>query len=101
MNNPTPSISNPLTVGYIHPNSVMFHYMKTHIIFPRKRNFGLITQVDVKVIWVIENEIKVNWEDQVIKYMTRNKKNEVFLGYISLVTKIMEKPNSISEKKIT
>lgn len=38
----------------------MIQYMANHIFFPRKSNFGLISQFDVENVWVIERKIKVN-----------------------------------------
>lgn len=44
----------------------MIYYMTNHILFLRKRNFGLITQFDVEVVWMIENKVKVNWANNPI-----------------------------------
>ncbi|KAL5062502.1 hypothetical protein RYX36_024239, partial [Vicia faba] len=60
MKEPSPSIPYPFTVGYIHPENYMTHYVINYILFPRKRNFDLITKVDMEAIWLMENKVKVN-----------------------------------------
>lgn len=60
MKEPSPSIPYLFTAGYIHLESRMIHYVMNHILFPRKGNFSLLTQVYVKTIWMIEYKIKIN-----------------------------------------
>ncbi|KAL5053444.1 hypothetical protein RYX36_034126 [Vicia faba] len=87
---PTPFIPNPFTVGYIEPDSHMIHHMINHITFPRKRNFGLKTEVDVEAIWIIDDKIMLNQAYQVIKYITGRNKEEVILPYKNMIIKILE-----------
>lgn len=63
----------PFTSGYVHPKNQMTHYIMNHTFFPRQGNFSLLTQVDVEIIWLIENKFKVNWEKHVIEYMIESK----------------------------
>lgn len=73
MKEPSSHIPYPFTVGYIHCEIRMTHDVMNHILFPRKGNLSLFTQVDVETIWFIENKVKVNWAHQVIEYMLERK----------------------------
>lgn len=90
MKNPSPSIPNLFTTGYIHTDNHMIHYMINHTLFTRKINFSLISQFDVEVAWLIQKKIKVNCAEQVIEYMMESKKEGVCLTYGNLLTKILE-----------
>lgn len=87
MKNPTPYILNSFTYGYIYTNGRM---IQNNIFFSRKSKFGLITQVDVESIWIIEKKIKLNWANQVTKYMIGSKNKELCLSYRNMITKILE-----------
>lgn len=45
---------------------------------------------DVKSVWIIENEIKTNRENEVIQYMMGNKRKVMCLPYGNLIIKILE-----------
>lgn len=99
MKNPSSSIPNPFTIGYIFLDSRMIHYMTNHVIFPRKGNFGLITQFDVEVVWVIKNKIKVNMENELIKYMMEARKKEYVFHMLIWSLRFYNISDSTLEKK--
>lgn len=68
----------------------MTHYVTNHILFPRRRNFSLLTQPDVETIWLIENKVKLNCAKQVIDSMMKNKKEEAYFSFRNLIAKILE-----------
>lgn len=69
------------SVGYIHPEIKMTYFIMNHILFPKQGNFGLLSHVDVEIIWLIEKKAKVNWAQTVINYMIENKAKWTHLPY--------------------
>ncbi|KAL5076511.1 hypothetical protein RYX36_015495, partial [Vicia faba] len=58
MKEPSSSIPYSFNDGYINPKSRLNHFVINHIMFPRRGNFSLLTQLDVETIWLIENKVK-------------------------------------------
>lgn len=61
-----------------------------HILVSKKHNFWNLSITEVVVVWRIASKVVINWASVVIYHMIEDKRNNIWLSYGSLITKIWE-----------
>ncbi|KAL2319922.1 hypothetical protein Fmac_028891 [Flemingia macrophylla] len=80
---------NVKNAGSLNINDRLLHYVYVHILAPRSSNFAQLLQEDIFMLWVIKNNIFINWPHFIMEHMIKCKDNDMHLPYAILITKIM------------
>ncbi|XP_052726056.1 uncharacterized protein LOC128194456 [Vigna angularis] len=78
-----------LTVGCLNINDRLLHYVTVHMLTPRPGNFARLLQEDIFMIWVLKNNIVINWPHHIMQHMLKCKGSDTPLPYGVLMTHIM------------
>ncbi|WVY98402.1 hypothetical protein V8G54_030553 [Vigna mungo] len=57
------------TVGCLNINDRVQHYVIMHMLTPRPGNFAKLLQEDIFMIWVLKNNIAINWPHHTMQHM--------------------------------
>ncbi|KAL2340175.1 hypothetical protein Fmac_008115 [Flemingia macrophylla] len=80
---------NVKNAGSLNINDRLLHYVYVHILAPRSSNFAQLLQEDIFMLWVIKNNMFINWPHFIMEHMIKCKDNDMHLPYAILITKIM------------
>lgn len=64
-------------------------YVITHILVPRKQNFGQQTKTHVRTIWLPANKIETNWASTMIHHMMNIKGKNMWLSFGWVIKKYL------------
>ncbi|KAG2371032.1 uncharacterized protein HKW66_Vig0212060 [Vigna angularis] len=79
-----------LTVGCLNINDRLLHYIIVHMLTPRPGNFARLLHEYIFMIWVLKNNIAINWPHHIIQHMLKCKASDTPLPYGVLITQIMQ-----------
>ncbi|BAU02153.1 hypothetical protein VIGAN_11159500 [Vigna angularis var. angularis] len=79
-----------LTVGCLNMNDRLLHYVIVHMLTPRRGNFARLLQEDIFMIWVLNNNISINWPHHIMQHMLKCKASDTPLPYGVLITRILQ-----------
>lgn len=95
-----PKSGSSFTVGLVHPDVFLIHYVTNHILRLRKRKFSHLTKSGIVTVWFFSNKVKKNWVSAVIHHMIGSKKKGLFQPYGDLITKSWKMlVSTLDEKK--
>ncbi|WVZ15112.1 hypothetical protein V8G54_012678 [Vigna mungo] len=78
------------TVGCLNINDRLLHYVIVHMLTPRPANFAKVLQEDIFMIWLIKNNVALNWPHHIMQHMLKCKASDTPLPYGVLITQIMQ-----------
>ncbi|WVZ24725.1 hypothetical protein V8G54_003269 [Vigna mungo] len=61
------------TIGSLNINDRLLHYVIVHMLTPRPANFARELQEDIFMIWVLKNNIPINWPHHIMQHMLKCK----------------------------
>lgn len=70
---PNYGIPTPFNVRSVFPNIHITHYVISHILTPKKHNFGQLSRVEVVAVYKFVNILDTNWDSALIAHMIDNK----------------------------
>ncbi|BAT99379.1 hypothetical protein VIGAN_10080400 [Vigna angularis var. angularis] len=79
-----------LTVGCLNINDRLLHYIIVHMLTPRPGNYARLLHEDIFMIWVLKNNIPINWPHHIMQHMLKCKVSDTALPYGVLITHIMQ-----------
>ncbi|KOM33363.1 hypothetical protein LR48_Vigan01g291900 [Vigna angularis] len=78
------------TVGSLNINDRLLHYVIVHMLSPRPANFARVLYEDIFMIWLLKNNIPINWPHHIMQHMLKCKASDAPLPYGVLITQIMQ-----------
>ncbi|WVZ16965.1 hypothetical protein V8G54_009947 [Vigna mungo] len=77
-------------VGCLNIKDRLLHYVIVHMLTPRPANFAKVLQEDIFMIWLIKNNVALNWPHHIMQHMLKCKVSDTPLPYGVLITQIMQ-----------
>ncbi|WVY96611.1 hypothetical protein V8G54_028762 [Vigna mungo] len=77
-------------VGCLNINYRFLHYVIVHMLTPRPENFAKLLHEDMFMLWVLKNNIAINWPHHIMQHMLKCKVGDTPLPYGVLITQIMQ-----------
>jgi len=68
-------------VSSINVNDRLLHYVVVHILTPRMTNFAKLLQEDILMMWLLKNNISINWPHHIMQHMLKCKASDTPLPY--------------------
>jgi len=68
----------------------LLHYVIVHILTPRLTNFAKLLHKDIFMLWLLKNNISINWPHHIMQHMLKCKDSDTPLSYGILITQIMQ-----------
>lgn len=88
LDNPSACIPTHLKLGSMLLDICLAYFVVTHILIPRKHNFGKLTKTNVAVVWRLANKMETIWVSAMIHHIIDRKRKNMLLSFDKLVTKI-------------
>ncbi|WVY93734.1 hypothetical protein V8G54_032822 [Vigna mungo] len=77
------------TIGCLNINDRLLHYVIVHMLTPRTGNFAKVLHEDIFMLWVLKNNIAINWPHHIMQHTLKCKAGDTPLPYDVLITQIM------------
>ncbi|WVZ08324.1 hypothetical protein V8G54_021670 [Vigna mungo] len=78
------------TDGCLNINDRLLHYIIVHMLTPGPGNFAKLLEEDIFMLWVLKNNIAINWPHHIMQHMLKCKVGYTPLPYCVLITQIMQ-----------
>ena len=78
------------TVGSLNINDRLLHYVVVHWLTPHPTNYAKVLKEDIFMIWVLKNNIFVNWPHHIMQTMLKRKGGDAPLPYGILIIRIVQ-----------
>lgn len=72
-------------IGSLNVDDWLLHYAYIHILIPRFTIFVQLLYEDIFMLWVIKNNIFINWPHQIMQHMLKCRDNNMTLLYTFVV----------------
>lgn len=80
-------------VSWITLDDKMLHYFLCYLLVPRFSNNSPIMDIEIRLIYVIKNNIQINWSYVILHHMEAHNENSVGLPYARFLIKVFKKCN--------
>lgn len=77
-------------VGSLKMNNRLLHYTWVHILCPRGNNFAQLLNEDIFILWLIKNNVCINWPHYIMQHIIKCWDNKMSLPYANLITRILQ-----------
>ena len=76
--------------GSLKMNDRLLHYTWVHILCPCGSNFAQLLNEDILMLWLIKNNIRINWPHYIMQHIIKCQNNKMPLPYANLITRILQ-----------
>ena len=77
-------------VGSLKMNDRLLHYTWVHILCPRGSNYAQLLNEDIFMMWLIKNNVRINWPHYIMQQIIKCRDNKMPLPYANLITRILQ-----------
>ncbi|KAK8464002.1 hypothetical protein PHAVU_011G095800 [Phaseolus vulgaris] len=77
-------------VGSLKMNDRLLHYTWVHILCPRGSNYAQLLNEDIFMMWLIKNNVLINWPPYIMQHIIKCRDNKMPLPYANLITRILQ-----------
>ncbi|ESW13068.1 hypothetical protein PHAVU_008G165300 [Phaseolus vulgaris] len=77
-------------VGSLKMNDRLLHYTWMHILCPRGSNYAQLLNEDIFMLWLIKNNVRINWPHYIMQHIIKCRDNKMSLPYANLITRILQ-----------
>ncbi|ESW30631.1 hypothetical protein PHAVU_002G169500 [Phaseolus vulgaris] len=77
-------------VGSLKMNDRLLHYTWVHILCPRGSNYAQLLNEDIFMLWLIKNNVRINWPHYIMQHIIKCRDNKMPLPYANLITRILQ-----------
>ncbi|ESW10244.1 hypothetical protein PHAVU_009G192600 [Phaseolus vulgaris] len=77
-------------VGSLKMNDQLLHYTWVHILCPRGSNFAQLLNENIFMLWLIKNNVRINWPHYIMQHIIKCRDNKMPLPYANLITRILQ-----------
>jgi len=81
---------NVINVGSLKMNDRLLHYTWVHILCPRGSNFAQLLNEDILMLWLIKNNVIINWPHYIMQHIIKCQDSNMPLSYANLITRILQ-----------
>jgi len=81
---------NVRNVSSLEMNDQLLHYTWVHILCPRRSNFAQLLNEDIFMLWLIKNNVMINWPHYIMQHMIKYRDNNMLLPYEISITRILQ-----------
>ena len=71
-------------------NDRLLHYTWVHILCPRGSNYAQLLNEDIFMMWLIKNNVRINWPHYIMQQIIKCRDNKMPLPYANLITRILQ-----------
>ena len=76
--------------GSLKMNDRLLHYIWVYILCPRGSNFAQLLKEDILMLWLIKNNVRINWPHYIMQHIIKCRDNKMPLPYANLITRILQ-----------
>lgn len=77
-------------VGSLKMNDRLLHYTWVHMLCPRGSNYPQLLNEDIFMMWLIKNNVRINWPHYIMQQIIKCRDNKMPLPYANLITRILQ-----------
>ncbi|KAF1891392.1 hypothetical protein Lal_00017024 [Lupinus albus] len=78
-----------LSAGYLKLEEHLLHYFLSYVILPKFSNHSQISDIELKLMYAIKYNIKINWTQMIMQQMWHVRGSQSPLPYAIFITKII------------